>query len=77
MEKKLVHPVFFENSYGKERVIAEVQTMDEALDAIHKFLVKREYKSYYTRFWIEDKPNDFKYDISFFNSSYSIFRELG
>ena len=54
MEKKIVHPVFFENSYGQERVIAEVQTMSEALDAIHEFLVEREYKSYYTRFWIEE-----------------------
>jgi hypothetical protein len=54
MEKKMVHPVFFENSYGQERVIAEVQTMSEALDAIHEFLVEREYKSYYTRFWLEE-----------------------
>ena len=54
MEKKFVHPVFFENSYGKECVIAEVQTMDEALDAIHEFLVERGYKSYYTRFWLEE-----------------------
>jgi hypothetical protein len=54
MEKKFVHPVFFENSYGKERVIAEVQTMDEALDAIREFLDEHEYKSYYTRFWLEE-----------------------
>jgi peptidoglycan/xylan/chitin deacetylase (PgdA/CDA1 family) len=54
MEKKFVHPVFFENSAGKERVIAEVQTMDEALDAIREFLVEHEYKSYYTRFWLEE-----------------------
>lgn len=54
MEKKFVHPVFFENSDGKERVIAEVQTMNEALDAIREFLVEREYKSYFTRFWLEE-----------------------
>ena len=54
MEKKFIHPVFFENSCGKERVIAEVQTMDEALDAIREFLVEREYKSYFTRFWLEE-----------------------
>ena len=54
MKKKFVHPVFFENSYGQERVIAEVQTMDEALDAIREFLDEHEYKSYYTRFWLEE-----------------------
>ena len=54
MEKKIVHPVFFENSNGKERVIAEVQTMDEALAAIREFLDEHEYKSYYTRLWLEE-----------------------
>ena len=54
MKKKFIYPVFFENSAGKERVIAEVQTMDEALDAIRKFLDEHEYKSYYTRFWLEE-----------------------
>lgn len=75
MEKKIVHPVFFENSYGQERVIAEVQTMSEALDAIHDFLVEREYKSYYTRFWIEDKPNDNEpcYALTFDVGSWSEF----
>lgn len=58
MEKKLVYPVFFENGYGKERVIAEVQTMDEALGAIRKFLVERGYKSYYTRFWLEETEHE-------------------
>ena len=54
MEKKFVHPVFFENSDGKERVIAEAQTMNEALDAIREFLKERKYKSYFTRFWLEE-----------------------
>lgn len=54
MQKKLVHPIFFENSCGKERVIAEVQTMDQAFDAIREFLDEHEYKSYYTRFWLEE-----------------------
>jgi hypothetical protein len=54
MEKKFVHPVFFENSNGKECVIAEVQTMDEALDTIRDFLVEHEYKFYYIRFWLEE-----------------------
>ena len=54
MENKFVHPVFFENSDGKERVIAEAQTMNEALDAIREFLKEHEYKSYFTRFWLEE-----------------------
>ena len=54
MEKKFVHPVFFENSEGKEHVIAEVQTMDEALSVIREFLDEHGYKSYYTCFWLEE-----------------------
>lgn len=54
MEKKLVHPLFFKNGNDKEHVIAEVQTMGEAFDAIRKFLDEHEYKSYYTRFWLKE-----------------------
>lgn len=54
MKKNFIYPIFFQDSYGKEHVIEEVQTMDEALDAIREFLDEHEYKSYYTRFWLEE-----------------------
>lgn len=46
--------LYFENSYGEERVIAEVQNEQEAMKEIEKFLDDYNYKSYYTRSWIEN-----------------------
>ena len=43
--------LYFENSYGEERVIAEVQNEQEAMKEINKFLDDHNYKSYYTRTW--------------------------
>ena len=54
MKKNFVYPVFFQDSYDKEHVIEEVQNMEEAFAAIREFLVEHEYKSYYTRFWLEE-----------------------
>ena len=44
--------LYFENRYGEERVIAEVQNEQEAMKEIKKFLDDHKYKSYYTRSWI-------------------------
>lgn len=46
--------LYFQNSYGGERVIAEVQNEQEAMKEIEKFLDDHNYKSYYTRSWIEN-----------------------
>ena len=43
--------LYFENSQGKERLIAEVANEKEAFKEIHKFLDDHNYKSYYTRYW--------------------------
>ena len=39
--------LIFQNSRGKERVIAEPQNKKEAVKEINKFLDKHNYKSYY------------------------------
>ena len=49
-------PVFFENSEGKERAIAEAANMQEAFEAIREFCNERYYNIHYTRFYIEDCP---------------------
>lgn len=46
--------VIFQNSLGKERVIAEVETKGQAITTINKFLEEHNYTSYYTREWIEN-----------------------
>lgn len=44
--------LYFENSYGERRVIAEPETEQEALKEIHKFCDDRNFKIYYTRSWM-------------------------
>lgn len=45
--------LYFENSYGERRVIAEPETEDEAMKEIYKFCEDRNFKIYYVRTWIE------------------------
>ena len=75
MEKKLIHPVFFEDRYGKEHAIAEAKNMDEAYDAMYDFCAERNFSIPYLRFWIEDKPNDEEpcYALTFDVGSWSEF----
>ena len=54
--------LYFENSYGEERLIAEVQNEEEAFKEIHKFLDDHNYKSYYTRTWMRNN-NKKVYDV--------------
>ena len=46
--------LYFENSQGKERLIAECETVQEAHKEIDKFLDEHNFKSYYTRSWGND-----------------------
>lgn len=45
--------VIFQNSLGKERIIAEVETKEQVFAEINKFLEEHNYKSYYKRKWNE------------------------
>lgn len=44
--------LYFENSRGEERLIAEVATEEEAFKEINTFLNEHNFKSYYFRTWI-------------------------
>ena len=46
--------LYFENSRGVERLIAEVSTEEEAFKEINKFLDEHNYKSYYFRTWMSN-----------------------
>lgn len=41
--------LYFENSYGKRKIIAEPQTEDEAWQEISEFCKNRRFKIYYVR----------------------------
>lgn len=53
--------LYFENSQGIERLIAEVADEKEAFKEISKFLDEHNYVSYYTRTWMENGRK--KYDV--------------
>ena len=52
--------LYFQNSFGEERLIAELQTEEEVMPEIYKFIDKcnaertdiKPFKSYYTRTWL-------------------------
>ena len=46
--------IYFENSYGDKRIISKVRTLDDAFKAIHDFLDKHDFKSYYNRYYYTD-----------------------
>lgn len=46
--------LYFQNSYGEERLISEPKTVQECYLEINKFLDKHNFKSYYTRMWEEN-----------------------
>ena len=45
--------LYFENSKGQRRVIAEPQTEEEVMKEIYKFCEDRNFKIYYVRTWTE------------------------
>ena len=47
--------LYFKNSQGKERLIAECETLDEIREEISNFLDERNFKCYYTRSWGNDE----------------------
>jgi hypothetical protein len=53
--------LYFENSYGEERVIAEVVNEEEAYKEINKFCEERNFKIYYIRTWMSNGRK--KYDV--------------
>lgn len=46
---------YFEDKYGELRKVADVESKREVCLAINAFLSAHNYKSYYTRSWIEDE----------------------
>lgn len=43
--------LYFENSYGKRRIIAKPHTEEEANKEIHKFCEERNFQIHYIRTW--------------------------
>ena len=54
--------LYFENSHGERRVIAEPATEESAMREIRKFCEDRNFKIYYTRSW-RDKEGFKVFDV--------------
>lgn len=56
--------LYFKNSQGKRRKIGKPKTEKEAFKIIHQFLDDHNYKSYYTRTWLNpDNELEKIYDV--------------
>lgn len=53
--------LIFKNSKGKERVIAEPQTEEAAMEYIRQFCEERNFEIYYVRSWMSGDRK--KYDV--------------
>ena len=47
--------LYFENSRGKRRLIAEPETEEEAIKEIYKFCGDRDFEIYYVRTWRDEE----------------------
>ena len=54
--------LYFENSYGQRRIIAEPETEEIAIEFIHTFCEERNFRIYYTRTW-RDKEGLKVFDV--------------
>jgi len=74
--------LYFENSYGESRVIAEVKTLEEISQEIKKFIdncnknkpKEKQFKSYYTRVWSENGRT--WYDVGSHSEYFWVDKEL-
>lgn len=55
--------LYFENSIGERRIIAEPKSEEEAYKEIHKFCEDRNFKIYYVRTWIIPEERAKVYDV--------------
>lgn len=54
--------LYFENSSGQRRIVADVSSKEEAINEIYNFCNDRNYKIYYVRSW--ETPEGFvEYDV--------------
>ena len=70
--------LYFENSQGKERLIAECETVKDIGKEIQKFLDDHNYKSYYTRSWTnESNPKEKIYDVGSHSEFFIFYNSKG
>ena len=70
--------LYFENSHGKRREIGRPQIEEEVYKIIKDFLDDHNYKSYYTRSWINEGDNKEKiYDVGSHTEFFILYNSKG
>ena len=69
--------LYFEDSWGKRREIGQPQTEQEAHKIIKEFLDDHNFKSYYTRSWVnENNFNEIIYDVGSHSEFFILLKEI-
>ena len=55
--------LYFQNSNGKERLVADVENQEDAMSEIKKFCNERDFRIYYTRAWGDLDKDGITYDV--------------
>ena len=69
------YPIYFENSSGERRIIAEIETPEEVFKTINKFLDEHKFKSYYCR--ITDGDTEYCLDVGSHTEFFYVSKEIG
>ena len=63
--------LYFQNKYGKEKLIANPKTVKECYEEIDKFLKEHNFTSYYTR--INDCKNFIELDVGSYTEFFLVY----
>lgn len=66
--------LYFENSYGNRRIIAEPKTEQDAMKEIHKFCEDRDFKIYYVRSHITPDGSK-EYDVGSWSEFFYLYED--
>lgn len=70
--------LYFENSRGQRRQVAETATAQEAFVKIQEFLKSHDFVSYYSRYWTNpDNPKERVVDVGSHSEFFYIYNEEG
>ena len=67
--------VYFENSYGKRKELGWFFTNKQANEIITKHLQEHNYKSYYRRWWFDERTKEWWCDVGSHSEFYIIIGE--
>ena len=62
--------LYFQNSNGKERMVAEVENQEDAMSEIKKFCYERDFRIPYVRCWGDLNKDGITYDVGSWSENF-------